>query len=199
MSSGADHLPRSVALPLPPVRLVDMRHELQSGNRSIFSRPLQMALASALERGEQAILFLNRRGAAAFVMCRDCGHVLECPNCSSPLVVHYEEGMGDGGREMVTRTPSPTPHSPSPSLLVCHSCNHRELMPAHCPQCWSTRIKSFGVGTQRVVEEVATLFPKARSLRWDRDSVGRKGDHERMLDRFLAHEADVLVGTQLIA
>jgi primosomal protein N' (replication factor Y) len=82
---------------------------------------------------------------------------------------------------------------------VCHSCNHRELLPAHCPECWSPRVKSFGVGTQRVVEEVAALFPGARALRWDRDSVGRKGDHERMLDSFLRHEADVLVGTQMIA
>jgi primosomal protein N' (replication factor Y) len=84
-------------------------------------------------------------------------------------------------------------------LLVCHSCNHRELVPLNCPQCWSPRIKSFGVGTQRVVEEVTALFPDARALRWDRDSVGRKGDHERMLDSFLRHEADVLVGTQMIA
>ena len=186
MSNGADNLPRSVALPLPPVRIVDMRQELQHGNRSIFSRPLQAALASALDRGEQAILFLNRRGAAAFVMCRDCGHVLECPNCSSPLVVHYEDERGTRNEERA-------------SMLVCHSCNHRELMPAHCPQCWSTRIKSFGVGTQRVVEEVAALFPEARTLRWDRDSVARKGEHARMLDRFLDHEADVLVGTQMIA
>ncbi|HET9224264.1 MAG TPA: primosomal protein N', partial [Roseiflexaceae bacterium] len=85
MASDARNMPRSVALPLPPVRIVDMRRELQQGNRSIFSRPLQQALAAAFERGEQAILFLNRRGAAAFVMCRDCGHVVACPNCSSPL------------------------------------------------------------------------------------------------------------------
>jgi len=85
------------------------------------------------------------------------------------------------------------------SVLVCHSCNHRELAPVYCPECWSTRIKSFGVGTQRVVEEVTALFPAARTMRWDRDSVSRKGDHGRMLDRFLGHEADVLVGTQMIA
>src|SRR5262249_30613339 len=85
------------------------------------------------------------------------------------------------------------------STLVCHSCNHRELLPAHCPECWSPRVKSFGVGTQRVVEEVAALFPGARALRWDRAAVGRRGDHERMLARFLRHEADVLVGPQMIA
>ncbi|HEY3230471.1 MAG TPA: primosomal protein N' [Roseiflexaceae bacterium] len=196
MASDARNMPRSVALPLPPVRVVDMRHELQHGNRSIFSRPLQQALAGALEDGEQTILFLNRRGAAAFVMCRDCGHVVVCPNCSSPLVVHYDD---DRRPTTDDRRPATDAEERQFSILVCHSCNHRELAPAHCPQCWSTRVKSFGVGTQRVVEEVAALFPAARTLRWDRDSVGRKGDHERMLDRFLAHEADVLVGTQMIA
>src|SRR5207249_3360830 len=147
----------------------DMRYELQGGNRSIFSRPLQEALARALSRGEQAILFLNRRGAAAFVMCRDCGHVVTCPNCSSPLVVHYDdEDERRKTKDERSETPSSFVLRPS-SLLVCHSCNHRELAPAHCPSCWSARVKSFGVGTQRVVEEVATLFPEARSLRWDRD------------------------------
>ncbi|MBK9942455.1 MAG: primosomal protein N' [Kouleothrix sp.] len=187
MAHDAHGLPRSVALPLPPVAIVDMRRELQQGNRSIFSRPLQQALAGALERGEQAILFLNRRGAAAFVMCRDCGHVIACPNCDTPLVLHYEE----------SREPA-LPAAPD-SELVCHSCNHRELVPALCPACWSQRIKTFGVGTQRVVEEVAALFPGTRTLRWDRDSVGRKGDHARLLDHFLRHESDVLVGTQMIA
>jgi primosomal protein N' (replication factor Y) (superfamily II helicase) len=215
MARDANGLPRSQPLPLPPVRIVDMRHELQHGNRSIFSRPLQEALAGAIGRAEQAILFLNRRGAAAFVMCRDCGHVIACPNCSSPLVVHY-----DGEQEQRTKNKERVPAGSTEnypegtrprtveqrttdegqfSILVCHSCNHRELAPAHCPDCWSARVKSFGVGTQRVVEEVAALFPNVRTLRWDRDSVGRKGDHERMLDRFLRHEADVLVGTQMIA
>jgi primosomal protein N' (replication factor Y) len=198
MARDKDGLPRSVALPLPPVRIVDMRQELQHGNRSIFSRPLQSALAGALGRGEQSILFLNRRGAASFIMCRDCGHVISCPNCSSPLVVHLEE---DDRRQTVDdrkADPSSIVHRPS-SILVCHSCNHREMAPLNCPECWSPRIKTFGVGTQRVVEEVEALFPGARALRWDRDSVTRKGDHERMLDRFLRHEADVLVGTQMIA
>jgi primosomal protein N' (replication factor Y) (superfamily II helicase) len=198
LTRDAHGLPRSVALPLPPVKIVDMRHELQHGNRSIFSRPLQTALAGALQRGEQAILFLNRRGAAAFVMCRDCGHVIACPNCATPLVVHYDEDAGWRIEDGESRQPSSILH-PQSSILVCHSCNHRELVPALCPQCWSPRIKSFGVGTQRVVEEVAALFPEARALRWDRDSVGRKGDHERLLDRFLRHDADVLVGTQMIA
>jgi primosomal protein N' (replication factor Y) (superfamily II helicase) len=175
-------------LPLPHVRLVDMRYELQLANRSIFSHPLQTALTGVLERGEQAILFLNRRGAATFVMCRDCGHVLSCPACGVPLVMHYE---GDG---------TPHPDDPTrPTLLLCHSCNHHEGMPVCCPECFSKRIKSFGVGTQRVEQEVIRLFPQARPLRWDRDSVRGKGAHDRMLNQFLRRDADVLIGTQMIA
>jgi primosomal protein N' (replication factor Y) len=189
MQVNAQNLPQSVELPLPPIKIVDMRKELQQGNRSIFSRPLQIALHNALERKQQAILFLNRRGAAAFVMCRDCGHVVSCPNCSSPLVMHYDD------HALARRSKTEQRYN----LLICHSCNHRELMPSYCPECWSPRIKSFGVGTQRVVEEVEEMFPEARTLRWDRDSVTRKGEHERMLDRFLNHEADILVGTQMIA
>jgi primosomal protein N' (replication factor Y) len=202
MRRDARGLPRSEALPLPPVQIVDMRRELQTGNRSIFSRPLQRELERTLLRGQQAILFLNRRGAASFIMCRDCGFVIPCPNCSSPLTVHY----GDEDRPAVhdERPMSSTIEPPSSalrpsSLLICHSCNHREFVPLHCPQCWSQRIKSFGIGTQRVVEEVEAMFPGARTLRWDKDTVGRKGDHERMLDTFLDHKADVLVGTQMIA
>jgi primosomal protein N' (replication factor Y) (superfamily II helicase) len=193
---GADGLPRSEALPLPPVRVVDLRRELQSGNRSIFSRILQDGIAKVLDQGEQAILFLNRRGAAAFVMCRDCGHVVSCPNCSAPLTLHYDDGA-DGMRGDVVQPPAPD--TPQSTLLICHSCSHREMVPLLCPSCWSPRIKSFGIGTQRVVEEVQTLFPQARSMRWDRDTVSRKGDHGRLLDRFLAHDADILVGTQMIA
>lgn len=201
---GRDHagLPRPQALPLPPVRLVDMRRELQQGNRSIFSRPLREGLENILQRREQAILFLNRRGAASFIMCRDCGHVISCPNCSSPLVLHYEgevPSYEDRRAAAIDQGNNGLHAISGASVLICHSCGHSEFVPGNCPSCWSTRIKSFGIGTQRVVEEVATLFPDARTLRWDRDTVTRKGDHARMLDRFLAHEADVLVGTQMIA
>jgi primosomal protein N' (replication factor Y) len=193
---GPDGLPRSTPLPLPPVRLVDMRRELQGGNRSIFSRALQLALDAAVGRGEQAILFLNRRGAAAFVMCRDCGEVVKCGACSGPMTVHYdaeERRDGQGGNE-----PSSLSLPPS-SLLICHSCGARAPVPYVCPQCMSTRMKAFGVGTQRVAEEVTALFPTARVLRWDRDSAGGKGAHDRMLDALLRREVDVLVGTQMIA
>lgn len=199
MSFDANGLPRPRALPLPPVRIIDMRRELQQGNRSIFSRPLQDALRRVLERGEQGVLFLNRRGAASFLMCRDCGHVLNCPNCSTPLALHYREPGPPPGSVWPPHPASAEPaHNPD-SELVCHSCNHRALVPQICPSCWSRRIKSFGIGTQRVEEAVLELFPQARVLRWDRDSVRRKGDHSRMLDRFLNHEADILVGTQMIA
>jgi len=193
-SLTADNLPRTQVLPLPRVRLVDMRRELQSGNRSIFSRPLQQALATALERNEQVMLFLNRRGAASFVMCRDCGSTVTCPRCSGPLMLHYTEAPSPAGP-----TPPPAERSMQDSLLMCHGCGHQELVPTVCVQCLSPRIKAFGVGTQRVEAEVRQLFPEARVLRWDRDSVVGKGAHGRLLDQFLRHEADVLVGTQMIA
>ena len=185
---GADGLPRSAPLPLPPVRLVDMRRELAAGNRSIFSRSLQQALDEALGRGEQSILFLNRRGAAAFVMCRDCGHVVSCGACSGPMTVHYESEEELGRRE-----------AQPASLLICHSCGARGPVPYVCPQCLSTRVRAFGVGTQRVAAEVETMLPGARVLRWDRDTAGGKGAHGRMLDALLRREVDVLVGTQMIA
>ncbi len=161
---------------LPPVRVVDMRQELRAGNRSIFSRALADGLRRVLAAGQQAILYLNRRGAATFVMCRDCGHVETCPRCATPL----------------------TYHSASEALL-CHHCNRRYPVPAICPQCQSKRIRFFGAGTENVEEAVKLEFPEARTLRWDRDVTGPKGSHDAILARFSAHEADVLIGTQMIA
>ncbi len=178
----------SKSIPLPPVQIVDMRLELQQGNRSIFSRALQRALSDVLKKRQQALLFLNRRGTAAFVMCRDCGYVVGCPRCSAPLTVHLvgQEGL-NGAR------------SAGYELLRCHTCGHRELAPTTCPECWSARIRHFGIGTQRVVAAVEELWPDARVLRWDRDVTGRKGAHDRLLQLFLNHEADIVVGTQMIA
>lgn len=192
--SSSDGLPHSRILPLPPVQLVDMRQELRDNNRSIFSRSLQHGLNKVLAQGEQAILFLNRRGAASFVMCRDCGHVVQCPSCGLPLVVHYEEESDTGDSDTQTHT-----LVESQPALQCHSCTHRALIPAFCSECLSPRIKSFGVGTQRVEQEVRQMFPHARPLRWDRDSVTGKGAHSRLLDTFLRGDADVLIGTQMIA
>jgi primosomal protein N' (replication factor Y) (superfamily II helicase) len=181
----------SRSIPLPSVQVVDMRQELRGGNRSLFSRALQHALETTLDAGEQVILFLNRRGLASLIMCRDCGHVVTCVRCSSPLVLHHV-GTAEGGTH---REDDPL----YDTLLRCHTCGYRELPPAQCPSCWSARIRQFGVGTQRVVEEMRTFFPRARVIRWDRDVTGRKGSHERLLKAFTNHEADVIVGTQMIA
>jgi primosomal protein N' (replication factor Y) len=156
---------------------VDLRQELRAGNRSIFSRSLQGALCQTLEANQQAILFLNRRGAATFVLCRDCGYVARCPRCDVPLTLHR---MGTSDR------------------LICHHCNHREPTPKHCPDCGGQRIRYFGLGTERVEAAVHELYPKARLLRWDQDTASGP-DHERFLQTFVDHHADVLVGTQMIA
>jgi len=161
---------------LPPVQIVDMRAELRQGNTSIFSRSLQKAVEVALAAGEQIILFLNRRGSSTFVQCRDCGHVLKCPRCDLPLTFHSVEDD-----------------------LVCHHCNYRTFVPPQCPHCWSGRIKYFGIGTQRVEEVVRERFPQARVVRWDLDSTGGKLSHEQILDQFIQGEADIMVGTQMIA
>jgi primosomal protein N' (replication factor Y) len=165
------------ASPLPPVRVVDLRQELRTGNRSIFSRALQQALYRTLTAHEQALLFLNRRGLATFVLCRDCGYVAKCPKCDVPL----------------------TFHRPSPSgRLVCHRCNYHAAPPSFCPQCGGRQIRYFGLGTERVEATLREFFPEARLLRWDRDTASGL-DHERYLQAFVDHRADVLIGTQMIA
>ncbi|MFN8499319.1 MAG: primosomal protein N' [Anaerolineae bacterium] len=161
---------------LPPVEVVDLRGELRAGNTAIFSRSLRGALAETLARRQQAILFLNRRGAASFVMCRDCGYVVACARCSSPLTFH---AVG--------------------ALLACHHCGHRQPPPTVCPQCHSERIKHFGIGTQRIEETIHTQFPDARVIRWDRDTTRGRTAHSDYLDAFVRGEADILVGTQMIA
>ncbi len=161
---------------LPPVRVVDMRQELRSGNRSIFSRALTKALAETLEAGHQAILFLNRRGSATYIFCRDCGEALQCPQCDTPLTFHRQQDQ-----------------------LLCHRCGYRRGLPKKCPRCKSTRIKQFGAGTQSIEAAVNHLFPAARTLRWDWDTTRKKGAHELILAHFAAHRADVLIGTQMIA
>jgi primosomal protein N' (replication factor Y) (superfamily II helicase) len=160
----------------PPVRLVDMRQELRAGNRSLLSRALQQAIAQVLARGEQAILFLNRRGSATYVFCRDCGYAFRCPRCETPLVLHADEG-----------------------LLRCHHCGYQRKPLAACPQCGGQRVRRFGAGTQTVEDEVRSLFPAARTLRWDQDTARAKGSHEIILAHFIAHRADVLIGTQMLA
>ena len=161
---------------LAQVVVCDMRQELKEGNRSIFSRPLSTALVECLKRGEQAVLFLNRRGAATVVQCRDCGYVMVCSRCSVTLTYH--------GTDM---------------RLLCHMCNRRTSPPRSCPQCRSRRIRYLGVGTQRVMEELRRVVPDASALRWDRDTAGTSEAHERVIESFLKGEAQVLVGTQMLA
>ncbi len=167
---------RVLGRPLPPVSIVDMRDELRAGRFSPLSRRLQEAVADALKRGQQAILFLNRRGLATFVMCRDCGQVCECPHCSVALVYHA-----------------------SLDRLQCHYCGTEEPVPVRCPQCQSRFIKSFGVGTERIEQEVSTVFPSARVLRLDRDVMTSRDAADLVFERMLNREADILVGTQLVA
>ena len=188
---------------LPPVRLVDMRNELRSGNRSIFSRSLHTSLEHVLENGQQAILFLNRRGAATYVFCRDCGHSLRCPRCDTPLVYHNpprpKDSAPSGSLTGMTGSSNPPQSTERLESLTCHHCGYQRGLPKKCPNCGSPNIRQFGTGTERVEAEVQRLFPQARTLRWDYDTTRKKGAHELILSHFVAHRADVLIGTQMLA
>ena len=160
---------------LARVVIEDMREELKEGNRSPFSRRLTRSLAACVGRGEQAILFLNRRGAASMVQCRDCGLALECRRCS--VAVTYHRGRG----------------------LLCHLCGRRRRPSPTCEECGGRTLRYMGVGTQRVVEELERALPGVGVVRWDSDTAGRGGEHEALLKSFAAGEAQVLVGTQMVA
>jgi primosomal protein N' (replication factor Y) len=162
--------------PMPEVTIVDMREELKNGNRSMFSGPLMEKMRSGLEKGEQTVLFLNRRGYASFILCRDCGYVAQCPHCDISLTFHkrYAE-------------------------LKCHYCGYKENTPSACPSCSSEHIRFFGTGTQKVEEELAKVLPEARVIRMDVDTTSKKGSHEKLLTAFENGEADILLGTQMIA
>ena len=163
---------------LPPVQVIDMRDELKAGRRGIFSRALVEALAETLERGEQAILFLNRRGTATYVFCRDCGYVAKCPNCDTPLTYH----VGSAAFQ-----------------LVCHRCAYSRNMLKKCPACGGTQVREYGLGSERVEQEAQALLPAARVLRWDWETTREKDAHELILTHFANHNADILVGTQMLA
>ncbi len=175
------------SLPLPPIEIADMRAELKSGNRSMFSQALQEELACSLDAGHQAILFLNRRGSATYVFCRQCGYTLRCPRCDTPLTYHAPSPSALQGRAPVGQS------------LRCHSCNYTRLMPPKCPECSSNQIRQYGAGTEKVEKEVQAMFPKARVLRWDAETTRRKGSHDLLLSHFTQHRADILVGTQMLA
>ncbi len=165
--------------PLPPVRLVDMRHELAEGHRSLLSRALLQRLQGVQARGEQAVVLVPRRGYHTFLSCRSCGEAVLCPHCDVPMTVH----RGSGGREW----------------LRCHWCDHRADISHRCGHCGSTAFKPFGAGTQRVLEQLAQELEGLRVLRFDRDSTRGRDGHGQLLARFAAGEADVLVGTQMLA
>ncbi|MGG3888992.1 primosomal protein N' [Metabacillus fastidiosus] len=161
---------------MPAVEIVDMREELRTGNRTMFSTNLIEKLQDRLAKGEQSVLFLNRRGYSSFVMCRDCGYVIQCAHCDISLTYHRFS-----------------------QSLKCHYCGHEEHMPTKCPECESEHIRFFGTGTQKVEEEILKVLPEARIIRMDVDTTSRKGAHEKLLTEFGEGRADILLGTQMIA
>ena len=161
--------------PLPQVHVLDMKQEFLAQKGS-FSKRLLQALEDRLEKGEQSVLLLNRRGYSSFIMCRDCGYVLECPNCDISLTLHMDT-----------------------KVMKCHYCGHEESIPNHCPKCHSRQIRYFGTGTQKLQEELEQLLPTARVIRMDVDTTRKKGQHEALLKQFEEQRADILIGTQMIA
>lgn len=162
--------------PMPHVEVVDMREELREGNRSMFSRALMEKLKDRLEKQEQTVLFLNKRGHSSFVMCRDCGYVVNCPDCDISLTYHrFSERM------------------------KCHYCGYESHVPTQCPECQSEYIRYFGTGTQKIEEELGKVLPEARVIRMDVDTTSKKGAHEKLLTDFGEGKADILLGTQMIA
>ncbi|MCE5199405.1 MAG: primosomal protein N' [Armatimonadota bacterium] len=162
--------------PMPQVFVADLREEYTKGAPTIFSGILKQGIQDRLARGEQVILFQNRRAYSTFLLCRDCGFVMRCPNCAVSLKFYASERK-----------------------MACHHCDYEVAAPTACPKCHSIKIGKFGIGTERVEEEVRKAFPTARVLRMDRDTTARKGSHGSILATFRAGEADILVGTQMIA
>ncbi len=170
-------MPRRVlGRPMPDIDVVDMREELARGNRSVFSNALDAGLRACLDRGEQAMLFINRRGFSTFVSCRACGQAVKCPHCDVSLTDHRFEGV-----------------------LRCHYCGHAEPPPDRCPSCGSESIRFFGAGTQKVEDAVRERFPGVPTVRMDIDTTQGKDAHAKLLDRFRKGEARILIGTQMIA
>lgn len=162
--------------PMPKIEVVDMKDELMIGNKSIFSSKLKLDMEEAVKNKNQIILFLNRRGYSNFVSCRKCGYVFTCENCDISLTYHKKSNTGK-----------------------CHYCGYEKEIPKECPECKSKYIKPFGIGTQKIEEEIKSLFPDMRVLRLDRDTTSKKGSFDRILNSFKNKEADVLIGTQMLS
>ncbi len=165
---------RPEGMEMSQVSIVDLREELRLGNRSIISKELYDKIEDRLSKKEQIMLFINRRGYNSFVSCRECGEVIKCPKCDVSLSLHNN------------------------GFMMCHYCGHIERSPKECPKCKSKLIGGFGTGTEKVEEEIKKLFPSAKTLRMDKDTTMRKGAHGNILNKFSNHEADILVGTQMI-
>lgn len=162
--------------PMPKIEVVDMKEELMVGNKSIFSNKLKVEIQRALNCGNQVILFLNRRGFSNFVSCRKCGYVFTCENCDISLTYHKKNNTGK-----------------------CHYCGYEKEIPKECPECKSKYIKPFGIGTQKIEEEIKLIFPNINVLRLDKDTTSRKGEFENILNDFKNKKADVLIGTQMLS
>ncbi|WP_454919489.1 primosomal protein N' [Abiotrophia defectiva] len=162
--------------PLPPVTLVDMTKEMAQQTTDELSSVLKDKIADRLAKGQQIVLLLNRRGYASYMLCRECGQVIQCPRCDISLTYHKHEHR-----------------------LKCHYCDYQSPVPDRCPNCHSDYLRTFGLGTQKIEELLNQHFPEARVIRMDMDTTRKKGQHEALLDRFRRHEADILLGTQMIA
>lgn len=162
---------------MPPVKIIDLRDEFKKGNKSIFSEELEKAIEKALAQKKQVVLFVNRRGASTFIVCRDCGYVETCPHCEVPLTYHPSEGQ----------------------VAKCHHCGYKKSVPTTCPVCGSFAIKFFGLGTQRAELEAKKRFPNAKVVRMDRDTTQKRGSHEEIYEGFAQGDFDILIGTQLVA
>ena len=160
---------------LPEVKIVDLKQELAVGNKSMISNLLYEEIEKNLKAKRQTILFLNRRGYSTFIMCRDCGYTLKCPNCNISLTYHRSQ-----------------------NILKCHYCGHVEKPVTTCPNCNSTKIRYFGTGTQKLEQEINKLFPKASTIRMDIDTVTKKNSHEEILNKFKKENIDILIGTQMV-